>query len=99
MIAFAQMKNFKIRGGGADGDEDEDIHEITICNAHLNFRTAKRDLKQGAQAYKRFWDVLAGYLVSFGPRYLCGDFNMALFSVVPELRARGFHINLAAWYC
>ena len=24
---------------------------------------------------------------------------MALFSVVPELRARGFQINLAAWYC
>ena len=28
-----------------------------------------------------------------------GDFNMALFLVIPELRARGFQIHLAAWYC
>ena len=47
----------------------------------------------------RFWDVLAAFLVKCGCRYLCGDFNMALFCVVPELRARGFQINLAAWYC
>ena len=99
MIAAAKMRYFKLRGGGEDEDEGTAIDEITICNAHLNHMTAKRDLKEGAKAYKRFWDLLAKYLVSYGPRYLCGDFNMALFSVVPELRARGFQINLAAWYC
>ena len=99
MIASAKMRYFKIRGGGEDEDEAEDIDEIKICNAHLHCRTAKKDLEQGSRACKRFWDLLASYLVSFGPRYLCGDFNMALFCVVPELRARGFQINLAAWYC
>ena len=38
-------------------------------------------------------------MAEFRPTFLCGDFNMALFSVIPELRARGFQINLAAWYC
>ena len=99
------MRYFKLcgggdlRGGGEDEHEAEDIDEITICNAHLHCRTAKKDLKEGASAFRRFWDTLAKYLVSYGPRYLCGDFNMALFAVVPELRARGFQINLAAWYC
>ena len=98
MIASAKMRYFKLRGGGEDGDAAEEIDEIKICNAHLHFRTAKRDLRSGGQAYRRFWDSLARYLVKFAPRFLCGDFNMALFAVIPELRARGFQINLAAWY-
>ena len=99
MIASVKMRYFRIRGGGADGDEDEECDEIKIANAHLNFRTAKRDLQGGAIAYKRFWDLLAQYMATWRPTVLCGDFNMALFAVVPELRARGFEINLAAWYC
>ena len=99
MIAAAKMRYFKIRGGGEDEDEGTATDEITIFSAHMNYRTAKRDLKDGSKAHTRFWDVLARYLAAFSPRYLCGDFNMALFSVVPELRARGFQINLAAWYC
>ena len=53
----------------------------------------------GAASYKRFWDVLANHMAEFRPSFLCGDFNMALFCVIPELRARGFQINLAAWNC
>ena len=48
--------------------------------------------------YKSFWDDLASRLVQFGARLLVGDFNMSLWCVVVELRARGFQINLAAWY-
>ena len=99
MIASVKMRYFKIRGGGEDEDDAEGIDEINICNAHLHFRTAKKGLHKGSMAFKDFWDLLARYLAIFGPRYLCGDFNMALFCVVPELRARGFQINLAAWYC
>ena len=47
---------------------------------------------------KRFWDTLAKYVLKYGVRFLAGDFNMSLFCVVPEMRARGFQINLAAWY-
>ena len=96
LIASLKMRYFRTRGGG---DEAEGLDEITIANVHMHFRTAKRDLTGGAKAYKQFWDVLARYLAEFCPSFLCGDFNMALFCVVPELRARGFQINLAAWYC
>ena len=93
MIAALKMRNCRIRGDG------HEVGEITIANVHLNFRTAKRDVENGSAAYKRFWDLLAYYSAKFCPDFLCGDFNTALFSVVPELRARGFQINLAAWYC
>ena len=52
MIASAKMRYFKIRGGGEDEDDAEDIDEIKICNAHLHFRTAKKDLDKGSHAFK-----------------------------------------------
>jgi hypothetical protein len=61
--------------------------------------TAKGDVSNGSRSRKDWWDELAQIIVEFGARFLCGDFNMGLFSVIPELRARGFQINLAAWYC
>ena len=94
MVASAHMRDPRIRGGGADGDEDGEIYEITICNVHLNHKTST-----GMLGYNNFWDQLAKYLCMFRPRFLCGDFGSALFNVVPELRARGFQINLAAWHC
>ena len=99
MIASLRMRYARNRGRGVDGDDAEDLDEIKIANAHMHYRTAKRDLKSGATAYKRFWDVLAQHMAEFRPSFLCGDFNMALFAVIPELRARGFQISLAAWYC
>ena len=99
MIASAKMRFWENRGSGEDGFGDQDADEFRLANVHLHFRTAKRDLQGGGAAYKRFWDVLARHLAEFRPAVLCGDFNMALFAVVPELRARGFQINLAAWYC
>jgi hypothetical protein len=35
---------------------------------------------------------------NFDVKVLMGDFNMALFLVIPELRSRGVTIDLAAWY-
>ena len=99
MIASLKMRHVRIRGRGVNGDDAEDIDEIRIANAHLHYRTAKRELQSGAAAYKRFWDLLATYMAEFRPSLLCGDFNMALFAVIPELRARGFQISLCAWYC
>ena len=97
MIASLRMRCARNRGRGVDGDDAEDIDEIKIANAHMNFRTSTREL--GAASYKRFGDLLAQHMAEFRPSFLCGDFNMALFCVIPELRARGFQINLAARYC
>jgi len=92
MIASLKMRCVSFRGRGVDGDDAEDLGEIRIANAHLHFRTAKRELQSGAAAYKRFWDLLAKYIAEFRPSLLCGDFNMALLAVIPELRARSFQV-------
>ena len=98
MIASLKMRFARNRGGGDDGESDN-LDKVRIANVHLHFRTARRDLQSGGMAYKRFWDLLARYMAEFSPSFLCGDVNMALFNVIPELRARGFQVNLAAWYC
>ena len=92
------MRFWRTRGSGEADSDDQDFDELRFANVHLNYKTAKKELHAGGESYKHFWDVLARYLAEFRPRILCGDFNMALFLVVPELRARGFQINLAAWY-
>ena len=96
MIASLKMRFFRTRGGG---EEAEAIDEMRVANVHMNNRTAKKNLQEGGTCYKTFWDKLAGILAEWCPSIMCGDFNMSLFSVIPELRARGFQINMAAWYC
>ena len=63
----------------------------------MHCRTAKKETKDPKATQKRFWDTLAKYVLKYGVRFLAGDFNMSLFRVVPEMRARGFQITLAAW--
>ena len=98
MVASAKMRFWRPRGSGEADSDPQDFDEVRLANVHLHCLTAKKELDGGGRAYKTFWDVLARYLAEFRPRILCGDFNMALFLVVPELRARGFQINMAAWY-
>lgn len=50
----------------------------------------------GAEAYNGYFDDLAELCRKFGVQVLCGDFNMALFAVVPELRKRGLNVDLAS---
>ena len=96
MVAALQMRFFRLRGRGGSiaGDDDE----LVLINVHLNFMTAKKEIQNGAQSLKMFWDELAEYIIKYGARILGGDWNMALWTVVYELRARGIQVNLAAWY-
>ena len=93
MVADFKMKNFRIRGSG------EILSDIlTVANVHMHCRTAKKETKDPQATTKRFWDLLASYLLRYGVRLMAGDFNMSFLCVVAEMRARGFQINLAAWY-
>ena len=96
MVVTAKMKDFRLRGGGAHSNEDANIDEIKIVNVHLSHVTSQGRLRKG---YNRFWDELAKYCAVFRPRFLCGEFGAALFNVAPQMRVRGFQINLAAWQC
>ena len=96
MVAILKMKYFRIHGGGG-----EDTDELTIANVHLHSITAKKQAKGPggpANVLKEFYDRLAQYVIRFEARLILGDFNMQLFSVIPEMRGRGFEISLAAWY-
>ena len=59
--------------------------------------TAKKEISP-AQGLANFWDELARYIVRYRVRVLAGDFNMALWQVVPELRVRGLCVNIVANY-
>ena len=47
---------------------------------------------------KEFWSWLAEKLREYNVKVMMGDFNMALFEVVPQLRSRGVNIDMVAWY-
>ena len=96
MTVAAKMRTFRyegstqyIRGGGAT---------VVIMTVHFNAMTAKKAINEGATAFKGFFDDLAMNIIIDEVRFLTGDFSMALWHVIVELRARGFQANLAAWY-
>jgi hypothetical protein len=96
MVGRLKMKYLRIHGGGG-----EETDELTIANVHLHSRTAKKAAKGPggpAKALKDFYDRLAQYVIRFRARLMLGDFNMQLFAVIPEMRARGFEISVAGWY-
>ncbi len=47
---------------------------------------------------KAFRIELAEALVVHGARLMSTDFNIARLQVIPELRARGLQVSLAAWH-
>ena len=78
-----------------------------MLNMHLYPVTATGDVtavpESGrtvrAHAYKRFFDKIAEYILTFECRFAIGDLNMAFYCFIPELRARGFQVQLAGWNC
>ena len=71
---------------------------LPVANVHMHARTAKKETKNSHEVTKDFGELLASYILRYRVRVLAGDFNMSFLSVIAELRARGFQINLAAWY-
>ncbi len=67
-----------------------------VMMVHLHHYLANLGLGSGKLAM--WWDSLAGLLRQYDVKVLMGDFNMAFFQVIPQLRSRGVEINLAAWY-
>ena len=61
--------------------------EITVCVVHMHHMTAKKQPGGGFRdSWERFWPFLAGLLTKHDCNILCGDFNMSLFCLVPQLR-------------
>ena len=71
------------------------VHRDRRCT--LARRVCKK-VKRGAETYTNFFDRLARGILRYKSRLLCMDANMALFCVVPELRARGVMASMAAFF-
>ena len=75
-----------------------DSDEVGICCAHMHFGCANKTNTGSATHYKGFFDTLARGIVQYKQRVLCMDANMALWAVVPELRARGFLVTMVSFF-
>ena len=69
--------------------------QLVVCGCHAHNRTMKIEWPK---PWEKFWNRLFGWIVEYGIHFLCGDFNMSLTKVVPELRKRGLMIDCVAWY-
>ena len=67
-----------------------------LKNKTLNYNSKQES--GFAKQHNLFWDDLAGILRTNRVDFLCGDFNMALWRVVPELTRRGLQITMLAFY-
>ena len=94
----AELKQGQLHGSGEQGQLHGSGDELIVMTIHLHCMTAKKDVTDGSRSMKKFWDEMAQHILEFGVRLVTGDFKMALWTVIPELRARGFQANLAAWY-
>ena len=70
-------------------------HEHNVMVVHLHHHLANN---KWPQRLRDFWPWLTNKLRQHDVKVLMGDFNMALFRVIPELRSRGVVIDLAAWF-
>jgi hypothetical protein len=69
-------------------------HNMLVMHLHNHLANNKF----GPTKLNAFWDWLHIKIQEYHVKVLMGDFNMALFRVIPELRSRGVTIDLAAWY-
>ena len=73
---------------------------VTVCVVHLHRDTAKQN-KNGKgfrAALDKWWPYLCDLLLKHGVDILCGDFNMSLTQVNPQLRDKGLVCDLASAY-
>lgn len=66
---------------------------ITVMVSHLHHKTANG----GPQGLSNYFDRMSQYLNTHDVHIWCGDFNMALFEVVPQCRSRGIRLDCIAW--
>lgn len=99
LVVTCKMRFFNFQEPNQDSaGAGRALDELTIMSCHLHYMTAKKDVADGAKSLHGFWDEMAQAIVDYRVRVVGGDFNMAFWQVVPELRARGIQANLAAWY-
>ena len=101
VIAACAMRHFAlpaVAGASGDGPDAASQRSLTMMSIHMHHATCKKNVAGGATSLALLWDEVVESIMKYEVRVLGGDFNMALWLVAPELRARGLNVNLAAWY-
>ena len=88
LFATVKLKQVFLRDRGEETDTG---------NCALPLHGCQTATKDGAKRYKELFDHLAKEIIEFRCRLLTIDANMSMWAVVPEMRARGVQICLAAW--
>ena len=68
---------------------------IVICGVHGHRDTMAQRCSH--PKYTEWWNKLATTLRQYNVQFLCGDFNMSLTQVVPELHRRDIIADACAW--
>ena len=71
------------------------VTRVVVCNCHFHYLTAKR-FHGFKESHNQFWDELASTIVEHEVRVLGGDFNVSVWVVARNLRAKGLQVTLAA---
>ena len=79
-------------------DSGASTDELSVVSAQMNFMCAnKKAYRSDGDHYKTFFDQLAEGIIEFQSRLVGAEMNAAFWSFIPEMRARGVQVNLAAW--
>ena len=78
-------------------DEDTASDEMGIVAAHLHNGCARKTNTMGETLYSQFCDMLGRGILEYRSHVLCMDADTALWTVVPELRARGFMVSMSGF--
>ena len=101
---------YKRKGGNGDADAysrclvakvHTDVNVNLLGTSHIVMVIHVHNLlanNKWPQRLKKFWEWLMEKLQKHNVKVLMGDFNMALFQVIPELRSRGATVDLGAWF-
>ena len=57
----------------------------------------KKAYRSDGDHYKTFFDQLGEGIIEFESRLVGAEMNAAFWSFIPEMRARGVQVNMAAW--
>ena len=73
------------------------MSRVVVRNCQFHYLTAKR-YSGSSESHNVFWDELASTIVEHEVRVLGGDFNMSVWVVARNLRAKGLQVTFAAGF-
>ena len=79
-------------------DSGASTNELPVVSAQMDSMCARKgDYRSDTDHYKMFFDELASGIIEYKSRLVGAEMDAAFWSFIPEMRARGVQVDLAAW--